>query len=141
MRLHRNPSGPEADPASAFTLVEVLIAGGILFMCLFAILSLVSNGLRNARVLQRVPVDPVGLLAAQASLSQKLVEASDSGDFGNLYPGYRWISETNEVETNGLFRVDFAVYNNTGNKSVQSKLSILLYRPDSTQRPGGGAAR
>ena len=50
---------------SAFTLIEVTIAAGILFMCLFAILALLSNTLRNARSLQRTTLD-AGMLAAEA---------------------------------------------------------------------------
>jgi hypothetical protein len=108
---------------AAFTLIEVLIAGGILFMCLFAILGLLSTTLSNARGLQRLPVDPTGML--------------DSGDFGELYPDYRWISETNEVGTNGLFEVDFGVYRRSGGRALQSHMCILFYRPDSPRRPGG----
>jgi hypothetical protein len=115
--------------------MEVLIAGGILFMCLFAILALVSSSLSNARSLQKVPVDPAGMLAAGASLGQKLQEGSDSGDFAGLYPDYRWISQTNEVGTNGLFQVEFAVYKRSGERSVQSHMCILLYRPDSPRNP------
>ena len=122
---------------AAFTLIEVLIAGGILFMCLFAILGLLSTTLSNARGLQRLPVDPTGMLAAEASLNQKLGEGSDSGDFGELYPDYRWISETNEVGTNGLFEVDFGVYRRSGGRALQSHMCILFYRPDSPRRPGG----
>ena len=119
-------------PGAAFTLIEVLIAGGILFMCLFAILALLLTSLNNARLLQRLPVDPSGMLAAQASLNQKLEEGTDSGDFGDLYPDYRWMSETNRVGTNGLFEVDYVVYRRSGDRTVDSHLCFLLYRPDST---------
>jgi hypothetical protein len=119
---------------AAFTLMEVMIAGGILFMCLFAILALVANTLSNARALQRAPVD-AGVLAAEAFLSQKLGEGSDSGDFEDLYPDYRWIAETNLYlsDTNGLFQVDLAVLRRSGgrDRAVVSHMSILLYRPDS----------
>jgi len=43
--------------AAAFTLLEVMIASGILFLCLFAILQLLSSSLRGARILQRTTVD------------------------------------------------------------------------------------
>ena len=118
----------------AFTLMEVMIAGGILFMCLFAILALVANSLSNARALQRMPVDPAGSLASGASLNQKLEEGSDSGDFGDLYPDYRWSAETNEVGTNGLFEVKLEVFRTHGDRTPVSQMSILLYRPDSQVR-------
>jgi len=111
-----------------------MIAGGILFMCLFAILALVANSLSNARALQRMPVDPAGSLASAASLGKALEEGSDSGDFGDLYPDYRWSAETNQVGTNGLFQVDFVVYRRHGGRGQVSQMSILLYRPDSMVR-------
>lgn len=120
---------------AAFTLIEVMIAGGILFVCLFAILALVANCLRNARALQRLPVD-AGMLAAELSLTNRLEEGSDSGDFGNLYRDYEWRRQIYEVDTNGLFEVDFTVSHRTGSQPVESHMSILLYRPDSTRRLG-----
>src|SRR5438045_6918579 len=41
----------------AFTLLEVMIACGIFFIAVFAILALVSNTLRNAQRLRRIEVD------------------------------------------------------------------------------------
>jgi len=118
-----------------FTLIEVMIAGAILFMCLFAILGLLANTLRNLRALQRHRVD-AGMVAAQLSLTNKVFEGSDSGDFGDLYPDYRWASDTAEVGTNGLFQVDITVERAGAEK--ESQMSILLFRPDSA-RPGIGA--
>lgn len=124
--------------STAFTLLEVMIASGILFVCLFAILGLLANVLRNARALQRAPVD-AGMLAAQLSLTNKLGEGSDSGDFdefGDAYRDYRWTSETYEAETNGLFAVDFVVYRRGHERTPESKMTILLFRPESATRPG-----
>ena len=118
--------------ARAFTLLEVMIASGILFICLFAILQLLSTSLRNARVLQRTTVD-AGMLAAQLSLTNKLTEGTESGDFGKLYPDYRWTRDIQEADTNGLFQVDFVVYRRTGDHGVESHLSILLFKPESTK--------
>src|SRR5437870_12417598 len=72
------------DSSSAFTLMEVLIASGIFFICMFAILGLVSQTLRNARILRTTRVD-AGMIAAQLTLTNKLYEGSESGDFGNYY--------------------------------------------------------
>jgi hypothetical protein len=124
----------------AFTLIEVTIAAGILFICLFAVLELLSNCLRNARALQRSTVDP-GMLAAEATLSQRLIEGSDSGDFGDLYPGYRWRSETNFYATNGLFEVDLTIYYPANEGGSEKHMSILLFRPDSPVGPGGRPVR
>lgn len=132
---HLSPGGGRCR--SGFTLMEVMIAGGILFMCLFAILALIANTLSNARALQRMPVD-AGILAADAFLSQKMVEGTDSGDFGELYPDYRWTSQTNMVGTNGLFQVDLVVFRRTSDRPVTSRMSILMYRPDSPRGTGMG---
>ena len=127
-RRSRDRVRPRA--AGAFTLIEVTIAGGILFICLFAILGLLANTLRNARSLQRTSVD-AGILAAQLSLTNKLSEGQDSGDFEDMYPDYEWKSDTSEVSTNGLFEIDFTVYPRSGQRGGESHMSILLFRPES----------
>ena len=122
----------------AFTLIEVMIAGGILFACLFGILAVLANCLSNARALRTSSLD-CGMLAAEASQSQRLIEASDSGDFGDLYLGYSWTSETNIAEvngmtlSNGMFSVDFVIFP-PGGKTADSHMRILLFRPDSPRR-------
>ncbi len=115
-----------------------MIAGAILFMCLFAILALLANTLRNARVLQNQKVD-AGMVAAQLSLTNRIYEGSDSGDFGELYQDYTWKSETTAVGTNGLFQVDFTVEHSPGGEK-DSQMSILLFRPESVQ-PGAPPPR
>jgi hypothetical protein len=138
MRLKRTNSS-EGTPRRgdrAFTLLEVMIAVAIFFMAVFAILGLVSNTLRNARALQRVEAD-VGMLAGELSLTNKLYEGSDSGDFGDLYPGYSWSREIYEVGSNGLFRVDFFVTHRLGNNTVVAPLSTLMFKPESPPTTGG----
>jgi hypothetical protein len=117
--------------ARAFTLLEVMIATGILFLCLFAILQLLSTSLKGARILQRSTVD-AGMLAAELSLTNKLSEGKESGDFGKLYPDFRWEREIQEASTNGLFQVDFTVYRR-GVSAPESHLSFLLFKPESTK--------
>ena len=124
---------------AAFTLVEVMVALGIFFMAMFTILGLVSNSLRNARALQRKTVD-CGMVAAQLSLTNKLTEGLVTDDFGDMYPDFEWTRDIYEAETNGIFQVDMIVQRKAGG-AVESKMSILLYRPDSPvgslSRPGG----
>ena len=71
------------------------------------------------------------MVAAQLSLTNKLEEGSDSGNFSDIpvYEGYRWISQTTEAATNGLFQVEIAVINPGG--KPDSVLTVLFYRPDS----------
>src|SRR5438270_11865223 len=94
--------------STAFTIIEVMIAMGIFFMAIFAILSLVSSNLRIARRLQEPQVD-AGMLVSQLSLTNQLQEGGDSGNFGDVYPGYKWESTITQVGTNGLFQVEYLV--------------------------------
>jgi hypothetical protein len=123
--------------SKAFTLIEVMIALGIFFVAMFAILGLVSNSLRNARALQRKTVD-CGMVAAELSLTNKLTEGLETGDFGDLYPDFEWTRDIYEVETNHLYQVDMIVQRRSGGV-VESKMSILLFRPESPpgSRDGG----
>ena len=116
---------------AAFSLLEVMIAMGIFFVAIFAILELTSQNLRNARRLQKHHVD-ITTLAAQLSLTNRLEEGFESGDFGDIAPGVLWSQTVTEVSSNGLFRVDFTLHEPTQNPSsplLERHLSILLYRP------------
>jgi len=120
----------DSRPArAAFSLLEVMIASGIFFMCIFAILAMVSSLLRNARGLRRIDLD-AGMVAAQVGNTNKLYEGSESGDFGNMYPGYSWETETYEAGTNGLWQVDIIV-RRQGLQNPVDVMSIFLYRPES----------
>jgi hypothetical protein len=114
---------------AAFSLLEVMIAGGIFFMAVFAILALVSSVLSNARSLRRVELD-AGMVAAQLSITNKLTEGTQSGDFGNLYPGYSWEADEYEVGTNGLWQVDIVVHR-SGLQKPADVMSVWLFRPES----------
>lgn len=129
------PSAPaRRRPLRAFTLIEVMVATAILFMAVFAILSVVGTSLKGARVLQEPEPDP-GMLAAALSLTNRLTEGLESGDFEELTPDsfedFEWTREISEASTNGLFRVDFVVMRTRGHRGVNSTMTILLYRPDS----------
>ncbi len=117
----------------AFSLVEVMIAIGILFMGTFAILGLVSSSLANARRLQRPLVD-ASALAAQLSITNKLVEDVYTGNLGDVlgkaYNDYRYTYEVREVQSNKLFQADFIIQS-TRSQDVISRTTTLFYRPDS----------
>lgn len=127
---------------SAFTLLEVMIAVAIFFMCVFAVLELVSQNLKNVQRLQKPAVD-IGSLACELSLTNRLEEGGDSGDFGRLYPGVSWSRNVTMVGTNGLFQVDFTVQDGSagGRFPVESRLSIFLYRPESSMGISSGIRR
>ena len=129
------PPAPRLSPLgaprsrAAFSLVEVMVACGIFFMCVFAILAMISSVLRNARLLRRVELD-AGMVAAQVSNTNKLYEGSASGDFGKMYPGYSWEADEYEVGTNGLWQVDIVVHR-AGLQKPADVMSIWLFRPES----------
>jgi type II secretory pathway pseudopilin PulG len=120
---------------TAFSLLEVMIASGIFFMAVFAILAMVSAVLRNARSLRRAELD-AGMVAAKVvGTTNKFSEGIESGDFGNLYPDYSYETETYEAQTNGLWQIDIVVRRRGLQQPVDS-MSILVYSPDSSTRIG-----
>lgn len=122
----------------AFTLIEVMIAGGILFMCLFAILALVANGLRNARALQATKTDPRASIASQLYFelthTNNISQQSGSGEFGDYT--YDW--DLTQLETNGLCELDISVGPSDMVPSSASKLQVVMYLPQMRQTLGGG---
>src|SRR5207245_1577051 len=112
---------------AAFTLIEVMIALGIFFMAVFAILGLVSNTLRNARNLERPQVD-AGLAAAVFTNTNRYYEGTMEGDFGNDLPGYSWEADTYEFASNGLAQADI-VLQHRGSSEPADTLSILVFDP------------
>jgi len=131
--LHRMSRSRAAE--QAFTLIEVMIAVTIFFMAMFTILGVLSASLHAASILRSNAPTP-GMVAGQLSLTNKLYEGTESGDFGEIdeYKNYRWFAQTTEAATNGLFRIDIQILNPGGR--LDSSMSILLYRPDSQSHLG-----
>jgi hypothetical protein len=117
-----------------FSLLEVMIAIGVFFMCVFSILALVSSSLENARRLQRPLVD-AGAMASWLSVTNRLVEGTYTVNLGDLlgdaYNGYDCTYDVEEVETNRLFQVGYTVQSKTGNHEVISSMTNLFYSPQS----------
>ena len=113
-----------------------MIAVGIFFMAIFAILSLVSSSLRNARRLRRLQVDS-GMVAAQLLIrTNRFSEGSESGTFGDVYSDFRWEYQCSQVETNGLMQFDIAVFRRGVPDSVDH-MSILIFSPESANNGFG----
>lgn len=133
------PRGAGGSPGRgnvAFTLLEVMIAVGIFFMAIFAILALVSQNLGIARSLSRGDVD-FGTVAWELARTNKLEEGYYSGDFGDFYPGATWSADVFLYSSNGLFQADITIDWPQNGLVRERQTSILLYRPASTVRPGG----
>ncbi len=123
------------NPARAFSLIEVMIAIAIFVTASFVILALVSSGLRTARML-RTTRPSASILAAEDTLTNALVEGVESGDFGNLYPDYRWTKDTYEKpdDTNGIWQIDYAIYKRGHANQPESTLSVWRYSPGSKSK-------
>ena len=108
--------------AIAFTLLEVIIACAIFFMCAFAILELVTRGLSAARsIQQREP--HIGLVFSQFATNKTFEAGTFSGDFEEnfpgVYPGYQWTCEIIPLcETNELYELLAVITGRTGNRKT-----------------------
>jgi prepilin-type N-terminal cleavage/methylation domain-containing protein len=142
MRKGMHREMPGVDPrrsARAFTLLEVLAASAVLAIALMGILNISATGMKTARALQRTHVD-AGTLAAWLSMTNRLEEGVESGDFrpflGDVAPDATWVQEIRQINTNGLFQVDYTINYRLDQKPLQSRMSIILFRPDSINRLG-----
>jgi hypothetical protein len=125
-----------------FSLMEVMIAIGVFFMCVFSILALVSSSLENARRLQRPLVD-AGAMAAWLSTTNQLTERTYTVNLGDLlgeaYNGYDCTYDIQEVQTNRLFQVGYTVRSTTGNHEIIAAMTNLLFSPQSAAGSLDGA--
>jgi len=132
--VKKNSGRSRPADRAAFSLLEVMVAIALFFGAAFAILMVISGGLANARALQRPQVDAAAV-ASIFSMTNKIVETTDSGDLGELlgesYRGYTWESSSIEAESNKLFRVDFTIYSPAPGHPVFSQISTLFFRPAS----------
>ena len=131
----------------AFTILEVMIALAIFFACTFGILALVSQSLRQARALRPMNMDARSAIAL-LSLTNRLEEGPIPGEiiaaFQQENPDFALMGEIRQVETNGLFQVDFVVGSVSGGyerSAITINSSVLLFRPYSQQTRGGPMIR
>jgi hypothetical protein len=134
----------------AFSLIEVMIAVAIFFMCTFAILGLTAQLLQNARVFQTKNVPNIGLVHAwYTSMTNRVteglttVEFGDiSTDLGDLYRDYYAELDVypSEIMTNGLFEVTYRLYNRR-TRQMEAEVLTLYFDPNSMNRPGVGGLR
>jgi len=114
----------------AFTLLEVMIAVGVLFMCLFAVLALLSNSLTAARKLQTHRVIDTGTVAGMVYVqllnTNTITEGRVDLDLGDQFPGCKTDVEITQVGTNGLCQIDFLVERN---QRLELQSHFLMYLP------------
>lgn len=127
MRHCKNQRGDERTAVQAgFSLLEVMIAVGIFFMVSFAVLALVSRCLKQAAALEHVH-SPITAIAAQTTSTNQLEEGVETGDFGEVFPEYRWTREV-VLLTNGLYEVYLNV-SRSGQSKPDSELTIRVFLP------------
>lgn len=112
-----------------------MIAMGIFFASVFTILALVSNLLRNARGLQRPPID-AGLAAAIYVNTNRFHIGNISGDLGESLPGCSYEIATDEFSTNGLLQADVILTRRNG-KQPPDHITILVFDPNQSSTPFG----
>lgn len=90
--------------ASGFTLLEVMIATAILAIALVAALGSQSQSVSLA---SEARFSTTAAFLAQKKMAELEAEdldglTSDTGDFGEDFPGYRWESEVGDAKLEGL---------------------------------------
>jgi hypothetical protein len=114
-----------------------MIAVMILFMCLFAVLALLSNSLASARRIQQAHKGlDAGSVAGALYVQLFNTNQIDDGPFDcgleDVYPGYHFRPESEEIGTNGLRRAWCDVEHNG---QVVLHTEFLIYKPG--MRSGG----
>ena len=123
----------------AFTILEVMIALAIFFACTFGILALVSQSLRQARGLRPINMDArsaIALLSLTNMLEEGPIPPEVVAAFQQENPDFALMGEIRQVDTNGLFQVDFVVDSVSSGyerSAITMNSSVLLFRPRSKQ--------
>ena len=124
----------------AFTLLEVMIAVGILFMCLFAVLALTSNSLRSARKIQlHKDLDAgsfVGYFYVVLANTNRIDPGPAEIDLGDAFPGYVNALDCQPyMETNyNLWDIEYDVAEPTRKAEVHGH--FMVFNPN-IQKQGG----
>jgi len=132
MNLFLSQPPPRANRSrTAFTLLEVMIAVGVLFMCLFGVLALLTNSLASARRLQtHRDIDTgsiAGMIYVQLINTNSLNEGPIDVDLEDMFPGSKCNADLTEVGTNGLCQVDFDVERN---QKLEAQSHFFIYLPN-----------
>lgn len=90
-----------------FTFLEIMISLVILASCLIVLLKLQSRTIDNCSESQRITET---LMLAKIKMVESESEGfpeigKEDGDFGNAYPGYRWLREVSETGVEALRKI------------------------------------
>lgn len=125
-----------------FSLLELMVAVAILAIGLIGVLQVVSQGLRVSWQSEErtVASELAEQRLAEALLDPELEPGSDSGDFGEEYPVYRWSQTVDETELEGLYRVTVEVSWDSGVKTRAVELETCYGPGVLTTDASSGAA-
>jgi general secretion pathway protein I len=121
---------------SGFTLLEVMIATAIIAIALVAALGSQSQSVSLANEAKFATT--VAFLAQKkmAELEAEEVEdvSSDTGDFGEDFPGYRWESEVDDASLAGsgkdhIRKIRLSVYRAEDDR-LKYNLTLYRFKPD-----------
>jgi len=148
MKLRHISRTADCRREHAFTLIEVMVAIALFFMCTFAILGLTSQLLKNARVFQGKKSPGVAMVHGwytsktnRVTEGEVNVEFSEiSPDIGELYRDYYAVvsATPNEEMTNGLWNVTYTVFNRK-TRQVDSTVNTFYWDPASRSSQRGPA--
>lgn len=114
--------------ARGFTLMEVMIAMAILAIALVTIFQSQSQSISmtgNSRFLTTASLLAQGKMAEIEMLDMKDVR-TDSGDFGDGFPGYSWRVEVKDTDFDVVKKIELTVTNNR--LTVNNQYLLELYR-------------
>jgi general secretion pathway protein I len=104
--MRASPADTPWGDREGFTLLEVLVALSIVAIVLVSVYRLQSQ---TIELNTRSRFDTIAPLLAQQKLSDTLLDlenaASESGDFGEDYPGYTWQVTVSDVSSDLLGQV------------------------------------
>lgn len=124
--------------ARGFTLLELMVAIAILAGALLAVMQIVTQGLSTTQAAQdRV----LAMELAEQKLAELMLQpepepGEEEGEFGELYPRFRWRSEISETELEGLYRLVVEVTWTNGEREQMVEIETC-YAVDTLVEPGG----
>jgi hypothetical protein len=151
MRAFAPQSKPRPNAiAAGFSLIEVMVALAIFFMCTFVILGLTSQLLQNARAFQTKRVPGVAMVHGWwTSKTNRVVEGVTTVEFSDLSDdlGERYRDYFAEIEaqpdlemTNGLWDVTYRVISHRSHQ-VESEVSTYYWDPNTKSKAVGELPR
>jgi len=133
LRPCRQTGQRAAEPASGFTLLEVMIALAIVAVALVTLLGLTTRSLtlneRVQRITQATLLAQQRLAEIETGAAQEPPGEAASGHFSPPFDGYRWRVNYVETPLAAVRQVTVAVIWGKEEKNEAVELSSFLFRP------------